>query len=256
MTESDPPPAPRPTSDAWPQTVRWVAVVFLVVAGLVAAVAIPSYPAYLRAGDLMALLSPARIQTQVIAHVDRTLGTTRLQLVEHRTTELISRTSERTLFNQIDLPTVVTSVRVPVTYTFTTDLAAIEAIDHNAQTDTLTFVLAPLAWNPPAADVSAMAFEQRGSWLRLDEGSEMESLRGSITELLEMRAADHAETIRQDAREQAEAFFVGFLEEHGESLGVDRVIDVTVQFADELDPAEPSDTPPATPEPADAPTPG
>ncbi|MEM6332381.1 MAG: hypothetical protein AAF823_03475 [Planctomycetota bacterium] len=246
-------PPPRPTSDAWPQTVRWVAIVFLIVAGLVAAIAIPSYLAYLRAGDLLSVLQPARIHTQIVAHVDRTLGTTRLQLVERSVVEQITRTSERTLFRSIELPDVVTSVRVPVTYTFTTDVAAIRAIDLDDATGVLTVVMDPLGWNPPAADVSAMAFEQRGSWLRLDESDEMETLRSSITELLDTRAAAHAQAVREEARRQAEAFLAAFFDEHRQTLGTEEVAQVQVRFADELEPDEANATAPTAPEPATPP---
>jgi len=150
---------------------------------------VPAYFARQTAGDLIHAFTSASTTTSIIAHLDRTLGTTRLQLVEHRTTETITRTSERTLFNAFDLPAVVTTARVPVAYTYTTDLAELQSLDYDPDTQRLDIVLAPLTWNRPAADVSAIESEQEGSWLRLAEDREMTALRASITDLLHIRAA-------------------------------------------------------------------
>ncbi|MEM9253740.1 MAG: DUF4230 domain-containing protein [Planctomycetota bacterium] len=227
-----------PRTDSWARTVRWIFVSLIVVVGLVVllAVLVPAWLAYMRAGDLLNAFTTTQVQTRLISHVDRTLGTSRMQLVEHHTVEEITRTSQRRLFNRVDLPEIVTSVRVPTTYVYTTDLGELHAIDYDDETGRLRIVLDDLEPGRPAPDVSAMAFRQEGSWLRFSEDDELDALKASLTELLNDRARQHTGGVRAEAREQAERFFVGFFDQHGESLGTPEVSDVDVVFADELEP--------------------
>lgn len=239
MPETDPPKndaTNAPRADSWARTARWIVVSLIVVVGLVVllVVLVPAWLAYLRAGDVLNAFTSTQVQTRLVAHVDRTFGTSRMQLVEHQTVEEITRTSQRRLFNRFDLPEIVTSVRVPTTYVYTTDLGELHAIDYDAESRRLRVVLDDLKPGRPAPDVSAMDFRQAGSWLRFSEDDELDALKASLTELLDARARQHADGVRAEAREQAERFFVGFFDDHGDTLGTPEVRGVEVVFADEL----------------------
>lgn len=176
--------------------------------------------------------------TAGIPHIFRTPGGN-LELVAFTTTEILSRSSARTLpwFNwEVPYSRSITEIRVPVTYRYYIRLQDPWDI---AIRDGTCIVRAPAlrAELPPAIHTDGMKTYARGELLALDREGELTRLLESLTPALSRYAdsRDHKELIRDRARETVAEFIRAWLLERDTNVAIDTI---RVVFADEMRPPD------------------
>lgn len=180
--------------------------------------------------NLAATFREGTIETEFISYATRASGTNYLQFATLEQVELFRRRDTSSLlWGQLELPDLVVEATVPVTYTYYVDL--MEPWKFDLQGRRLRVMAPPIQANRPAIDTSRVELEPRTTSMFRDEEAAVETLRAGLTQMVEERAEEHIELVREMGRRQVGEFvdtwMVGAFED-----GRDYTVEVI--FADEL----------------------
>lgn len=132
-------------------------------------------------------------------------GSSRLQFSDLDAVESFERTESSTvLWGALALPDVVVEATVPVSYTFYLDLEEVWRLDLTG--NRLTVSVPPIRFNPPAPDVSELRVRVVEDSVLRDSEQVVDALRARLTPLLQDRARDNVELVREVGRRRAELF--------------------------------------------------
>lgn len=138
-------------------------------------------------------------QTRFISYATTIAPLRRVELAKVNQLEVFDRTSRASLFwEKVNLPEVVVRATVPVEYRYYVDLDAKWSVVLNDQI--LTLVVPPLMAGTPSPDISKLQFEVRKGSLFRNEVKVAKELQNEITGMLEKRASEGVNLVRETAR--------------------------------------------------------
>jgi hypothetical protein len=234
---------PPPVQSGWPNAVKWIAIVLIMVAGglyvfqscrnLPMEVVQKSSKAW---ADIASAFRTGTITTSFVSYATTLTNTQYLQFATLKQTELFARTEEMTTaFGYLPLPEVIVEARAPVEYTYYLDLKGKWQF---ILRDKVIYVLAPaIRFNKPSVDASAISYEVKRGYLKTAEAQE--NLKKSITSLAALKAKENIGLVREAGRRQTAEFVEQWLMRSftdGERYAV------KVFFADEKASLEPEKT--------------
>ncbi len=151
-------------------------------------------------------------QTELKSFLTSINGVQKLQVAELTQFEKITRQSRRKVFwEKLELPVVVVSIEIPVTYTYYVDLKKKwSALEH--MEGRWVVVVPDLENNPPAGEISAMNVVVEKASLFRNEESIKNQLMSEMSSYLRMRAEDHKEIVKEQARKELEKMITKWLD--------------------------------------------
>lgn len=171
------------------------------------------------------------IETEFVSYASRVEGTNYLQFATLEQTEVFRRRDTSSLlWGQLALPDVVVEATAPVTYTYYVDLAG--AWEFTLSGRELRITAPPIRFNRPAIDASKIRLEPRTTSVLRDEESALETLRRSLSTLVERRAAEHVPLVRELGRRKIGEFVRTWL---AGAFGDGGEYAVEILFADEVE---------------------
>lgn len=169
------------------------------------------------------------VETTLRSYATDLKGVSKFQFAELKQLESFERKDSASIgWGTIPLPDVVVEARGAVVYTYVLDFKKRWELKlHDAQVE----VLAPAPeFSTPALDPSTLTFEiKRGSVLR-DEEAVRSALQAGLSQLLEQRAREHLNLVRESGRKATEEFVRNFLLSNYDDA---KSLTVNVRFADE-----------------------
>jgi hypothetical protein len=177
------------------------------------------------------------ITTTFRSHATKVAGTQRLQFATLDQVEVFERTDSTTvLWGQLALPDVVVRATAPVQYTYFLDLEQPWRFEL-AEDNRIQVYAPPIQFNQPAIDVSRLDYEVRADSLLRDEQRALGELKRGLAQMVQGRARDNIELVREIGRRKTEQFVEGWLfHDFGETA---RRYHVDVVFVDEVEPVRP-----------------
>ena len=200
------------SSRAWALAATAISIVaILTLAGYLALRALTRAPAeVVRSGsDALAEIARAfregNIETRFRSYATTVSGVSYLQFASLEAVEIFERKDSATvLWGQLPLPDIVVEARVPVTYTYYLDLEDAWRISMEGSR---VVVEAPgIGFNPPAADPSRLELRVTEDSLFRDSEAAKSGLQTALKGLLEDRAVEKVELVREVGRQRVEAF--------------------------------------------------
>lgn len=184
--------------------------------------------------ELQTLASAFRqgtIETRFLSYATEVRGTNHLQFATLEQTEIFRRRDESSLlWGQLPLPEVVVEATAPVTYTYYVDFNASWQFEVDDRT---VRVLAPrIEHNKPAIDASEIRFETRTTSVFRDEEAAVAALKAGLSEMVERRAQESVQLIRELGRAKVQEFVGNWITQ---SFGDGGKYHVEVVFADEVE---------------------
>ncbi|MEY2409210.1 MAG: hypothetical protein QOF48_1880 [Verrucomicrobiota bacterium] len=177
--------------------------------------------------NIAAAFRQGSVSTAFVSYATTISNHQRLQVATVKQMEIFTQTNQlSTGFGYLPLPDVIVEARAPVECTYYLDLNA-----------PWTFVLTngviiatapPLNFNKPSVDASAISYEVRKGHFKTAEAQE--SLKRSITGLVQLRARENIQLVRENARRQTTEFIEHWLMK---SFSDAQQYPVKVYFADE-----------------------
>lgn len=184
-------------------------------------------PIYLKT-QALSRFSQETTKSEFISYMTEVNGTTKLQVAELNQMEILTQESRKRVFwNKLELPPIVVSLEVPVSYTYVVDLSKDWSID--IQSGVMQVVVPNLEFNRPAPDVSAMKFNVQKTSVFRNENQVKSRLAKELTPYLYERAQEQVSLVRETSRSQ-----VVKLIEKWASLQSTEPVQVKVLFQDEL----------------------
>ena len=170
------------------------------------------------------------METTLRTYFTKVYGQQKLQVAQLEQLEKVSRTSRRkVLWENLELPTVVVSIEVPVTYTYNIDLKKEWSIQPAGEARGYRVVAPPLEWNRPAPDISAMEIVVEKSSVFRNENAISKKLLSELSGFLDERSEQNLHIVREQARQEicklVEKWLVAY---HDEDFSVE------VVFPDEV----------------------
>lgn len=155
--------------------------------------------------DIARAFRDQTVESRFQSFTTRIGGSSHLQFSELESVESFERKESATvLWGALALPDVVVEATVPVTYTFYLDLQERWRLD--LEGSRLTVSVPPIRYNAPAADVSELKMQVVEDSVLRDSEEVAEALKARLTPLLEARAAESVELVREVGRRRAELF--------------------------------------------------
>lgn len=200
------------SSRAWALAATAISIVaILTLAGYLALRALTRAPAEVvrSGGDALAEIARAfregNIETRFHSYATTVSGVSYLQFASLEAVEIFERKDSATvLWGQLPLPDIVVEARVPVTYTYYLDLEDAWRISMEGSR---VVVEAPgIGFNPPAADPSRLELRVTEDSLFRDSEAAKSGLQTALKGLLEDRAVEKVELVREVGRQRVEAF--------------------------------------------------
>jgi hypothetical protein len=191
-------------------------------------------------GDLEGIARAFRtgtIETTFTSHATEVAGSSYLQFATLDQTEVFERTDRASaLWGQLPLPDVVVRATAPVQYTYFLDLEQPWRFEL-AEDNRIQVYAPPIQFNQPAIDVSRLDYEVRADSLLRDEQRALGELKRGLAQMVQGRARDNIELVREIGRRKTEQFVEGWLfHDFGETA---RRYHVDVVFVDEVEPVRP-----------------
>ena len=234
--------APPPTAhQSWARTVLWIVIAVIVsVNVLIFFKSCRDLPGDAldktgkmidKAGQALSNLAAAfqqkSVTTAFISYATTISNHQRLQVATVKQTEIFTQTNQSsTAFGYVPLPDVVVEARAPVEYTYYLDFAA--PWNFVLSDGVLIATAPPLHFNKPSVDASAISYEVRKGHFKTAEAQE--SLKRSLTALVQIRARENIPLVRENARRQTAEFIEHWL---AQSFTDGKQYPVRVYFADE-----------------------
>ena len=224
--ENDPKPdgrAPSSRNDwAWPVT--WMVIVFILVSGGIYVFKscrdLPGDALDKTArlaqkvgkglAEVAAAFNQGTITTTFTSYATTMSGSQYLQFATLAQHERFTRTDEATTgFGYLPLPDVIVEAEAPVSYTYYLDLN--DQWDFTLQNGVITVTAPDIKYNKPAVDVSRITYEVKKDSLIRDTRLAMDSLKKSITSLVDKKAKTNIGLVRETGRKQTETFVQNWL---------------------------------------------
>jgi hypothetical protein len=237
MAENEKPPAlpdEKPHTNPWAKPVMWLGIVAILCGSMVYIFkSCRDFPVEVISKAGQALTNVASmfgrrsvITTNFGSYATAITNTQNLQLCALKQMEIFTRTEGFTL-----LPDVIAEARAPVEYTYYIDLNEPWRL---LLKDGVIYVSAPqIRPNKPAIDVSKLDYEVRKGALNPLKSEVLESLKQSITPLVNANARDRIPVVRENVRKGATEFVEKWLMK---SFTDGKQYPVKLYFADEKPP--------------------
>ncbi len=170
-------------------------------------------------------------RTELVSFLSQISGVQKLQVAELKQVERVTRKSRKKVFwEKLELPIVVVSVEVPVTYTYFIDLEKKWSAFEEAPGRWV--VVAPdLEFNPPAPEISKMLIKVEKSSLFRNEQEIKNQLMAQMSDYLRLRADDHKELAVEKSRKELVSIIKKWLLHHQKNSS-----SIEVFFSKEVEP--------------------
>ncbi len=152
-------------------------------------------------------------ETELKSFINQLSGVQRLQVAELKQHEKVTRKSRKKVFwEKLELPIVIVSVEVPVTYTYYVDLKETWSAVEQSPGDWLV-VVPDLEFNPPAAEISQLQVKIEKSSLFRNEMEIKNQILSQMSAYLRERAEAHRPLVMEQARKEIQALVKQWLEQ-------------------------------------------
>jgi len=184
-----------------------------------------------KAGKALSNIAGAFRQRQVttafISYATSITNHQRLQIATLKQMEVFTQTNQMsTAWGYFSLPDVVVEARAPVECTYYVDLNG--RWDFVLKDGVIIATAPPISFNKPAVDASGISYEVRKGRFKTAEAQE--ALKSTITGLVQVRAHENVQLVRENARRQTAEFIEHWLMKSFTDAGQ---FPVKVYFADE-----------------------